>query len=191
MPNGEVSAPGPGEAAGAPPVTPEAEKERARELERQRVIEEKKEAAKKEKEKKEKPAEEEMGVREKINLAGQMATGRLLNVCWSALCCGDILFSPWYLNFHFLMAHAIRSDLFCKFGQEWQFTGKMGAGTGSAAIMWVEIIALFVVDLLMVAIIFILLALFSIIALPFVSKIEALKLLGWTLYNLITTALGL
>ncbi|HEX9664200.1 MAG TPA: hypothetical protein VGA49_00035 [Patescibacteria group bacterium] len=139
----------------------------------------------KKKDQAEKPAEAggEISLGEKTNLAGQLVTARLLNSAWLAIP-ETFGLSLLYVNFHFVMAHIVRSSLFCMLGQEWQFGGKMKY-TPSSALMWVEIIILIAINIMMIAMLVVSLAMFILMILPAVAPGVALGILGSELLNLI------
>ncbi|MBU1165297.1 hypothetical protein KKA15_07145 [Patescibacteria group bacterium] len=94
----------------------------------------------------------------------KIGTARILQVAWLNLI-DTFGLTLIYINFHFLMAHILKSEMFCKFGEEWTpKSGRMVAagggkgkgmfGAGSKVLELGEILLMLVLDALIVVILF-------------------------------------
>jgi hypothetical protein len=100
------------------------------------------------------------------NMSGKILTGKILNYCWADV--ADLFVSTFglslvYINFHFIMKYVASVKFFCEFGEEWTMKGATGgaagqaenqsAQTASSALKWGEIIAMFLLDIIVVLLI--------------------------------------
>ena len=98
-------------------------------------------------------------VSDAANTAGQMATARALSWAWLALI-PTFGLSLIYINIHFIARYIVGSEKFCKFGEEWALK-KMASEGGegnpveemSQMLGKVEILGMFVLDALVIALI--------------------------------------
>ena len=57
-------------------------------------------------------------------MAAQMGTAKALSVCWRFI---YFVLPLLYIDFHGFMRYVLKSEYFCRYGEEWQGGGKGGA----------------------------------------------------------------